>query len=134
MPELPRDLAEVPDKVLMRLFSMYVQWNNYIDVMRVEAEIAEADAETKLKAIEATSMVAGWTGAKEDRVTIQRAERDLDPAVIEARDNVQLVYARRKLLAVLSNNMERGAALLSRELSRRIGRAPVEGRQARWNP
>ena len=41
--------------------------------------------------------------------------------------------ARRKMLAVLSNNMERGAALLSRELSRRIGRTPVEGRMAGWS-
>jgi hypothetical protein len=52
----------------MSLFTGYVAWNNYLDVMRVDAEIEEANAETAVKVLEATAMVgAGW-GPK-DKVT-----------------------------------------------------------------
>src|SRR4051812_42302445 len=76
IPEIPLDLADLPDSVLMRLFSLYVAWNSYLDVMRVQAEIDEASAETDVKVLEATTMT-GW-GPK-DKVTFARAERDLDP-------------------------------------------------------
>lgn len=114
----------------MRLFSLYVAWNSYLDVMRVQAEIDEASAETDVKVLEATTMT-GW-GPK-DKVTFARAERDLDPTVIAARQKFETVKAKRKIFMVMCGNMDRGAALLSRELSRRIGRAPVEGRYAGWN-
>jgi hypothetical protein len=131
IPEIPRDLSEVSDKVLMTLFTDYVGWNNYLDVVRVDAEIEEANAETAVKVEEATAMVgAGW-GPK-DKVTLARAERDVDPEVIAVRRRYEEARARRKMLTVLCGNLERGAALLSRELTRRVSRAPVEGRHAGW--
>jgi hypothetical protein len=117
----------------MEIFALYVAWNNFIDVRRVTAEIEEANAETALKVLEATNMAAGWENPKESRITVIRAEMNLDPDVVAARERLDNAKARRKMLAVLSNNMERGAALLSRELTRRVGRAPVEGRAAGWN-
>jgi hypothetical protein len=116
----------------MELFALYVAWNNYLDVQRVAAEIEEATAETELKVLEAVGLTAGWEGPKESRVTIVRAERDMDPEVVAARSRFDQAKARRKMLAVLCGNMERAAALLSRELTRRVGRAPVEGRLAGW--
>jgi hypothetical protein len=129
IPELPRDLADVPDRPLMELFSTYVQWNNYLDVIFVDAEVAEAQAETNVKIYEATSMT-GWD--PKDKVTFARAERDADPEMVRLRREFEQAKAYRKMLGVMSNNMERGAALLSRELTRRVGRAPVEGRLAGW--
>lgn len=134
LPEIPLDLPDLGDKRLMELFTAYVVWNNFIDVRRVQAEIEEANAETRLKVLEAMSLAGGWEGGKDARITIARAERDMDPEVIAARNEHDEAKARRKLLGVLSNNMERGAALLSRELTRRVGRAPVEGRAGRANP
>jgi hypothetical protein len=130
IPAVPIDLAELADPHLMRLFSLYVAWNDYLDVLRVEAEVEEGNAEADLKLLEATSM-AGW-GPK-DKVTFARAERDTDPEIVIARQRVTTAWSRRKVLMVLCGNMERDASLLSRELSRRIGRAPVEGRYAGWN-
>lgn len=118
----------------MLLFSRYIAWQNFVAVKHVQAEVAEADAETSLRYAEATGLVESWTGAKEDRVTVAKAERELDPDVREARQTYDKARAHRKMLGVLVANMERGAALISRELSRRIGRDPVERRDRRWSP
>lgn len=134
LPEIPMNLPDLGDKRLMELFTAYVVWNNFIDVRRVQAEIEEANAETALKVLEAISLASGWEGGKDARITIARAERDMDPEVIAARNAHDEAKARRKLLGVLSNNMERGASLLSRELTRRVGRAPIEGRAGGANP
>lgn len=132
VPEIPIDLTDLGDKRLMELFAAYVVWNNYLDVQRVSAEIEEANAETDLKVLEATSIASGWENPKESRITVLRAERDTDPEVMAARSRFDQAKARRKMLGVLCGNMERAAALLSRELTRRVGRAPVEGRAASW--
>ena len=133
VPEIPLNLPDLHDKRVMEIFALYVAWNNFLDVQRVTVEIEEANAETDLKLLEATSMAAGWEGPKESRITVLRAERDIDPEVVAARSRFENAKARRKMLAVLCGNMERGAALLSRELTRRVGRAPVEGRSAGWS-
>lgn len=119
----------------MELFALYTAWANFIDVRRVEAEIEEATAETGFKLLEASGIVSGWgiQPADDRKVTVARAEAHLHPDFLAARDRFDQAKARRKMLAVLSTNMERAAALLSRELSRRIGRAPVEGRAASWS-
>jgi hypothetical protein len=132
VPEIPLNLTDLPATRLMELFALYVAWNNFFDVQRVSAEIAEADAETGLKVLQATSIADGWQGPKETRITVLRAERDTDPEVMAAQSAYDQMKARRKMMGVLCGNMERAAALLSRELSRRIGRAPVEGRAAGW--
>jgi hypothetical protein len=129
LPELPLRLSEVSDVRLMDLFTLYVVWNNYADVQRVSAEIEEANLETELKVVEATSL-SGW--GPTDKVTFARAEMKSDPEYVALQRKYEQAKARRRLLAVLGNNMERAAALLSRELTRRVGRAPVEGRHAGW--
>jgi hypothetical protein len=134
VPSIPNDLTDLPDEELMGLFSRYIAWQNYVAVKHVEAEIHEADTETALRYAEATGLVESWTGAKEDRVTVAKAERELDPDVRDARQAYDRARARRKMLGVLTANMERAAALISRELTRRVGREPVERRQQRWNP
>lgn len=132
VPQIPLNLTDLHDKRIMEIFAKYVAWNNYLDVQRVTWEIEEATAETELKLLEAVSLASGWEGPKESRITVLRAERDMDPEIVAARSRFDHAKARRKMLAVLCANMERGAALLSRELTRRVGRAPVEGRAASW--
>jgi hypothetical protein len=54
--------------------------------------------------------------------------------MMAARDRVLDAYARRKMTGVMATNCERTAALLSRELSRRIGGSDLQRRQMRWQP
>lgn len=135
IPDIPDDITEVGDENLMQLFSEFVQWQNYAATDFAQAEVAEARAEAKTKYVEAQAMVTGWSDAK-DKVTLSRAQLALDPSVIEARNDEMVAYARRKLVAVVYENCERCAALISRELSRRIGggSSPTQRRQQRWNP
>ena len=77
-------------------------------------------------------MVSGWGGTK-DRVTVAKAERSLDPDVLERKQEVANRYAYRKMIGVLFINTEREAALVSRELTRRTGSYEAKPRRdVRW--
>lgn len=132
IPDIPDDITEPGDEELMLLFSKFVQWQNYAATDFAQAEVAEARAEARVRYVEAQNMVGNW-GAT-DKVTVARATASTDPEVIQARNDVLTAYAKRKLVAVVYENCERCAALISRELSRRIGAGPTQRRQARWNP
>jgi hypothetical protein len=134
VPSLPVDLADIDDAKLMELFSLYVSWQNYIAVRVAQAEIAEAEAQTKLTVDQATALVKSWTGTKEDRVAVARAERELHPEVREQQDRYNTARAHRKMLTTLAENMERAAMVVSRELTRRVGRENTERRHRGWTP
>jgi hypothetical protein len=135
IPDIPDDITIVGDEELMLLFSQFVQWQNYAATDFAQAEVTEARAEAKVRYVEAQSMVGNWSNAK-DKVTLSRAQMALEPDVIEVRNEAMVAYARRKLVAVVYENCERCAQLISRELSRRIGggTSPTQRRQQRWNP
>lgn len=86
-----------------------------------------------LEAAEATAMVRDWGGTRDTRVAVAKAQRQADPAVIEHKQDVANRYAYRKLVAVLFTNIERNAALVSRELTRRTGSLEAKPRrESRW--
>lgn len=134
VPEIPLDISDINDTTLMNLFARYVAWQNFIALRLTEAEIAEANVATELRVGEAEALVSNWTGAKEDRVTIARAERTIDPEVRSLQDRYDTARAHRKMLDTLASNMERAAALVSREITRRVGREPLERRVNKWTP
>jgi RNA polymerase-binding transcription factor DksA len=133
IPEIPPDLTGVDDTTMMALFSQFVQWQNYAAYQFAEAEVAEEKAEATVKRMEAEHMVMNW-GAAKDKVTLSRAQQATDPAIDRAKQDLLVAYAQRKLTAVVYGNCERCAQLISRELSRRLGRDPVERRSMRWSP
>jgi hypothetical protein len=116
----------------MQLFSEYVQWQNFAATEFALAEVAEERAEANVRRLEAEGMVLG--SGPGTKVTEVRAAINTTKEMREARDAVLDAYAKRKLTGVMSTNCERTAALLSRELSRRIGGADVQRRQMRWQP
>ena len=122
------------DVYLMEAFAKAVGWQNFAATIAVEAEVREAQAEMDLATEEAKVMIRMWTGAKEDRVTIAKAQRDQDPDVLAAQTALGLVKASRKRAQTVRDNAERIASLVSRELTRRVGRDPVDRRTARWQP
>jgi hypothetical protein len=120
----------------MQLFSKYIAWQNYIAVRVTEAEIAEAEAQTVLTVEQAQALLGSWSGTKEDRVALARAEREVHPKVREQQARYNTARAHRKMLATLAENMERAANGVSRELTRRTGgeRRVRENRHAGWTP
>ena len=116
----------------MQLFSEFVQWQNYAATELAQYEVAEEQAEAAVRRLSAEGFVLNVGGSS--KVTETRAAIDASPEMERARQNVLNVYAKRKMTQVIFTNCERTAALISRELSRRIGRDPLERRQMRWNP
>lgn len=136
VPTLPDDLTELTDATLMEVFGEFTEWANYANGRRSALEIDEADAQAALDIATARATVAGWDDngdTKSDkRVTIAKARRDTDTEVQKAAEEYRKVHAKRKMVTAMCDIFERNAALISRELSRRIGSGDVERRSARW--
>lgn len=119
----------------MSLYNEFMAWVSYAKADYVMAEIAEDRTENNLKVVEARAIIGQWSaGSKGDTVTLAKARRDIDPAVVSAREEHLQARAYRKLVESVFERCERGAQVLSRELSRRIGLAPKEYRQAKYLP
>lgn len=132
-PELPPYVDTLPDAELMELYTEFVNWGSYAKSELVQAEIVEERAANQQKVSEATTLIEQWgEGAKGDTVTLAKARRDTDPAVVEATNEYLEARAVRKLTEAVFERCERGAQVISRELSRRISIAPSERRQSRY--
>jgi len=126
------DITVVSDDRLMQLFSEYVQWQNYAATEFALAEVQEERADAALRAEEAQQLVL--INPTPGYVQATQAMIKATPSVQRAKEQALDAYARRKMTGVMATNCERTAALLSRELSRRIGGADMMRRNARWQP
>lgn len=132
---LPDNLDELHDSRLMSLYAEFMSWVSYTKAELVQAEIAEDRKAHILKVTEAKTIILQTSDKmKGDTVTLAKARRDIDPMVLEAQDDYLEARAYRKLVESVFERCERGAQVLSRELSRRIGLAPKESRQAKYLP
>jgi hypothetical protein len=114
----------------MRLFSEYVAWQNYAATQLVEHEVEETRAEADVRRISAEGLVLGRGG----KVTETKAEIATSDVMQRAQDRVIDAYAKRKVTGIIYANCERVVNLLSRELTRRVGRETPERRMNRWSP
>jgi hypothetical protein len=130
IPSLPVDLTEVGDEDLMVLYGKLTAYADFITVQVSCAQIDERAMERRLANMEATKML-GSSGKSENRVTFARAQVATDPEVLTAKTDIEEIHAYRKLVEALANNIERDAALVSRELTRRT--STVNRRSARWS-
>ena len=134
-PELPDYLDQMSDEDLMALYSKFMAWGSYAKSELVQAEIIEERTAHSQKFSEASVLIDQWgEGTKGDTVTLAKARRDVDPKVVESAQEYINARAYRKLVESVFERCERGAQVLSRELSRRISTAPYERRNARYNP
>lgn len=131
IPDVPRDVTILSDKKLMTLFSEYVSWQNYAATRLAECEVEEERASAAVRYEEAVAMSMAPATAK---VTVTKAHMATSKTMQAARDRALEAYATRKLTQVVYANCERVVALISRELTRRVGREGPERRQNRWNP
>jgi hypothetical protein len=89
-------------------------------------EISISSLDTQLEVSKAKHMVAAWTDSSSERVTIARAKAVLDPDVLALEDSLAPAKLNKKLLGVMVETLSRDAAVVSRELSRRIARTDQE--------
>jgi len=118
----------------MQLFVALTRWTDYIAGLLACAEIDERAHEAVVAKAEAVVILRG-TGEKDDKVTRARAERETDPTVLKWRAKLDEAYIYRKAMQVMFTSAERDAAVVSRELTRRVGKRENNERRAdRWRP
>lgn len=111
-----------------------MSWVSYTKSELVKTEIEEDRKAHLLKVTEARAIIDQTVEkVKGDTVTLAKARRDIDEFVLKAQDDYLEARALRKLTEAVFDRCERGAQVLSRELSRRIGLAPKEYKQARYS-
>lgn len=108
----------------MRLFREYVTWENFWALRAVDAEADEAAAEHAHMVAASVAM----TNSGASKVTDARLLRDQDPVVQDEYKKLLAAKANRKAAAIVRDNIARASTFVSRELSRRIGREPVNRR------
>lgn len=131
-PKVPTTIAETSDSTLMNIFVRLTRWADYIGAQFAVAEVQEQMAETALKLVKVQTFVVLAPGKGE--VTMAEAQRDTSPEVRHAQAELDVIYAKRKMLGVMYANCDRNAALVSRELTRRLGRNDRESRADRYRP
>jgi len=135
IPTLPPDITDVGDDDLMNLFVAYTSWNDYTAVQVAFARVDERSAQRTLDMAEAKAVAVNWSGGRDDRVAITKAKVASDPVVEKAREELDEKHAYRTLVEAIATNVERDAALISRELTRRTsGSTPITRRSSRWSP
>jgi hypothetical protein len=128
IPDLPTDITELDDDALMELFVILTGWSDHLSAQVAVAFVDEREAQRDVDVAEAQAMVRNWKGGSGDRIAIVKAQIASDQAVIDLHDRLEEKYAYRKLVEVLANNIDRDAALVSRELTRRTSGDTYKGR------
>lgn len=119
LPRLPEDITSVHDENLMALFTEITSWLDYVSVQVACAEVDERASQRILDQAEASALLASYKGPASDRITMAKAAVSLDPEVIRIKTELADNMSYRKLIQTLASNLERDAALVSRELTRR---------------
>jgi hypothetical protein len=109
LPRLPEDITSIHDEELMVLFGSVTSWLDYVSVQVACAEVDERASQRILDQAEASALIGSYKGPA----------AVLDPEVIRIKEELADNMAYRKLIQTLASNLERDAALVSRELTRR---------------
>jgi hypothetical protein len=133
VPQLPDDITELDDTSLMELFSKLTAYGNFLSTQLACAFIDERQADSALEFAESVSYIEAATSNKKETVALLKARMNTNPEVMKLKTTQQEAYAYRKIVEVMSNNVEKDTSLVSRELSRRIGGQAPSMRSQRFN-
>lgn len=129
IPELPEELTDLDDAALMRLFVRLTRWTEYMGVQLAAAEVDEKSSVDQLEWKRAVAIA----GSSAKSVTAAKAEAADDEDTRAAKNVKDEAYAFRKMVGAIYDSTDRKAQVVSRELTRRVGRDPRENRAGRWS-
>jgi hypothetical protein len=130
VPALPEDPTELADGELMSLFARMTSWVEYTGARLAAAEVDEKSCVDTLEAHKALSAVRN---SNQKTVTAAKAKAYEDPEYVAAQEAKTAAYAYRKMLQAVYDSADRKNTLLSRELTRRVGRGDREARAGRMS-
>jgi len=114
-PTIPSDLSDITDEELMELYSQLVAYLDFVTVQLAVAETDERMGEKRLSRLQASKMGT----VTEKTVSAAKAKVASDPDVVLVLEEVDALYAYRKLVEAVHQNLDRNVSLASRELTRR---------------
>ena len=124
------EYGEWTDEQVIAEMQIFTRWADYLTVQLPLAEAAESTADRVHRRIRDLKTLS--QDAPKGQVTLAKMSVALSEEVVEAEDVAAQAKAYRKLVAGLLENVTRDASLLSRELTRRVGRDSFERRERRW--
>lgn len=115
------DLTVLDSEELSRLFSQLTAWTNYVATQLAAAQIDERAAEKLLDTQTAKRMILSSNATTKTKTPVAAMKADVagSPEIIKLSDELEVLYAYRKMIEVMFFNLERDSALISRELTRR---------------
>jgi hypothetical protein len=113
------DLTLLDSEELSRLFSQLTAWTNYVATQLAAAQIDERAAEKLLDTQTAKLMILKSSSTAKTPVAAMKADVAGSPEIIKLSEDLEVLYAYRKMIEVMFFNLERDSALISRELTRR---------------
>lgn len=126
-PVMPDELTDLTDSELMKLMTAVNKWANHLGYQLSRAQVAEKFAAQLVEKLSAFQQIKNKGGS----VTAMKASVWDDEHYADARQKEHDAYAHRKLVEALYNAVDRDSFVLSRELTRRIGRNDRDRRQNR---
>lgn len=127
---LPDDLTELDDSSLMKLFGRASAWVEYTGARLSLAEVEEKYADEAIREFEAIGAIKN---SSEKTLSAAKAKVYEDPEYLAAKETQRVAYGYRKLAQSIYESADKRCTLISRELTRRVGRDAREGRNGRWN-
>lgn len=124
VPALPTDVTELTDSALMKLFRRLMGWQKFL-----ATQLALAEADEKYYA----RNLARRKERYDKRKAADKEEAAQDTTLQELEESHSEADAYRRLVASLYAGLESDTFLCSRELTRRLGTADRDHREARWN-
>lgn len=127
---IPSDVTDVPTDELGRYLTLFNRLAAYYDVVVTLADIDYSTAKRVLDFIEAKVLLdVNNQVDKRTTLTEKKAHRDCNVTVIDAQDWHDEMEANFKLASAILKGCERFIFMLSRELTRRLGRDSREVRE-----
>lgn len=118
--KLPYDITLLSSEQLAQKFTELTAWADYIAselvVAQTEEEVAERHYKLAFDRLLVEKMGTRTTG---DRITLIRAQVNIDPRIQEGAQTMAEKTAYRKMVQMLLENHQRDITLVSREITRR---------------
>ena len=131
-PSLPADITEVDDEELMRLYTHFSSYSDFVNTQLACAIIDEKEAQRNIEYAESEAMLRHQSTNAKTTVTIIKALVDGDPSLGDLRQDALNKYSYRKMLETMANNLERSSSVCSRELTRRTSGDNFKTRSRRF--
>lgn len=131
MPQLPQRLGDLTPARVTQEMNKWSQWLAYIKSELAMSEIRHREADDCFRKRMAVRLIEERHAAPNKKtITEIKAEIEASEEMLTLHEKERVLDAKRKLLEAIYDGADQNHKTLSRELSRRLGGSPREGKYA----